>query len=811
MKKLFIYSLLLLSAAISCTKDLKEQNIVSGAGVPFEISAIPQTKTVNDGLSTNWAAADEINVFHAEAGTTTYTSDGAFSVAAEDITTGRFTGTLASSLDNLKSYDWYVMYPYSSRLTSPVNNNEFYATIGSKWNEVQTQDGDASMAHIAGENYPLYGKVTNIAAVAPVSISMSHLSSLLEINVTNTFSEAIAVNQIQFSTPSEPIIGTYYIKYAAEPITYVSSGDTYVSNTATLDVSNVTVAPNAVGKFYMAIKPFTAKANDVLTVKITTDKGFDTQEISLTKDVTFTAGKIKKVNAEYVGQVAMAETWTLVDPSSELKDGEYVILAHPKDDATKFGYLPNATTSSAPAFKEQTVFDCTTPSYSVVVSAPMIWNFAKNTDGTYSLKNAAGSYLYGINTNNGIRVGSTKQDWKISTHLKNNKAFSFSFAATESSTRYLGVYNGADWRCYTSLTATNFGENGESSQIFLYHKGSASTEPAISCVETIGVAARGESAGELSYEILNPIEGTTLSYTCDGTVVTEVTEGVNPNTVLYTVSANKTTVAREGTITLTYGGVNKVIKVSQATPVFTAARTEVTLGSTEGAETTVTITSDFDWIAEALHMDGITAATGYTINPDTFTWSESSEGKQSIKIKSTQANAAETGTATLGKVVITNIETNQILEIAVKQESSYVAPLTGTTVGKTIYEMLGSPTSYTSGTLYQTLELDENITLTASGGNTGKVYGNIPDLQWRIYQSGGGYFTIDAAPNHIIKSVKVIYSISNAGILKYNGNNVKSNSKLELNNLTSVRLEAGNEGTATNGQVRITSIEVTYE
>ena len=78
---------------------------------PFSIYAgFATTKTTtSDGTKVSWLKDDAINVFHVETGTTNYVNDGKFTIA--DVSTGRFTGTLASELEDGKSYDWYLLYP----------------------------------------------------------------------------------------------------------------------------------------------------------------------------------------------------------------------------------------------------------------------------------------------------------------------------------------------------------------------------------------------------------------------------------------------------------------------------------------------------------------------------------------------------------------------------------------------------------------------------------------------------------------------------------------------------------------------------
>ena len=57
--------------------------------------------------------------------------------------------------------------------------------------------------------------------------------------------------------------------------------------------------------------------------------------------------------------------------------------------------------------------------------------------------------------------------------------------------------------------------------------------------------------------------------------------------------------------------------------------------------------------------------------------------------------------------------------------------------------------------------------------------------------------------------MKITYSISNTGVLTLNGSNIASGKVVNVNANT-VTFGVGNTGTATNGQVKITAIEVVY-
>ncbi len=275
---------------ISCTKDpVAPAEIVSGEGVPFEISTLI-TKTSNDGLNTKWAAEDQINLFHAEAGTTTYVNDNSFTV--DEGLAGNFSGTLTSALTDGKSYDWYANYPYVSQKTSPAIKTAGYVTVGGK---AQTQTGNDSKAHLSGAACPLYGVAKNVAAADKPAIVMKNLASVVAIKVTNALDDALTVTSVAF-TSTEDIVGTYYIDYSGDAPAYTASDDKYVSSTANLTVSGGTaIAKNASATFYIAIKPHKAAKDSKLTIAV---NGIE-KTLTLPKDVTFTAGSIKTLKFNY--------------------------------------------------------------------------------------------------------------------------------------------------------------------------------------------------------------------------------------------------------------------------------------------------------------------------------------------------------------------------------------------------------------------------------------------------------------------------------------------------------------------------------
>ena len=150
-----------------------------------------------------------------------------------------------------------------------------------------------------------------------------------------------------------------------------------------------------------------------------------------------------------------------------------------------------------------------------------------------------------------------------------------------------------------------------------------------------------------------------------------------------------------------------------------------------------------------------------------------------------------------------------------------VAPLspTATTVTKTTLIGLTGldkdgnsvtiSSSTTNGTQVPTLNIDTVITMSVNpDGNNGKIYGS--GTEWRLYQTNNPTITLAAASGYKLVQVKFTYTISNTAVLKFSGENVESGAVVTLTG-SSVTFTVGNTGSATNGQVKITGIEVVYD
>ena len=142
--------------------------------------------------------------------------------------------------------------------------------------------------------------------------------------------------------------------------------------------------------------------------------------------------------------------------------------------------------------------------------------------------------------------------------------------------------------------------------------------------------------------------------------------------------------------------------------------------------------------------------------------------------------------------------------------ASYTENTTPTPSGTTAtlnIEAYADANNWVNGTKYATATVSP-VTFTATGGgNTGKYYTS--GEEWRFYQSENASITISVAEGYTLVSVIPTYNVSNNGVLKNGNSTIASGSTVAVSG-TTVTFTVGNSGTATNGQVKFTNINVVY-
>lgn len=139
--------------------------------------------------------------------------------------------------------------------------------------------------------------------------------------------------------------------------------------------------------------------------------------------------------------VSAADKWVKTAPA-DLATGDVVVIV---DQTSRCAMSNNKGTSSAPAATEVKLNKDLSEITSEVAET-LQWKVTVS-NGSYQF-GVSNDYLYCTNTNNGVRVGSNE-----------NNAFTIydndgvDFLVNTATSRYIGVYNSQDWRCYTSINS----------------------------------------------------------------------------------------------------------------------------------------------------------------------------------------------------------------------------------------------------------------------------------------------------------------------------------------------------------------------
>lgn len=427
----------------NCTKEIENPvQEPESAGYPFEIVASTvDTKTVNNGLSTKWAENDKINLFHAVTDNTDtdYKNNGAFTVS--DVETGRFTGNLIEALDGEEEYDWYAIYPYSDKITTPAAKTSGYTYIG--YSTGLNQTGYNSTASLKGSVCPLYGVAKAVPGADMPTLTMNHLSSVVAINVTNNNEEPLIITEASF-TATEDIVGSYYINITGESVVYTPSDANYVKNTALVKVSGGTaLAQGESAVLYAAIKPFTVDAGQKLTLSV---NGYS-KELTLSKDVTFSAGKIKTLKFGY-------DKEPTINPEGDDFSGEWLITGAYSGKL----YAASAYVSGNNLGNVVQISIANDQIVEVDGLAACKMTISKVADGTYAglytIKDSKNQYLYAASSSANQLKGKASLDqhgyWEISLNTNGT----YSIKASKSSNRNVMQYNSASklFSCYSSAS-----------------------------------------------------------------------------------------------------------------------------------------------------------------------------------------------------------------------------------------------------------------------------------------------------------------------------------------------------------------------
>lgn len=399
MKNKLIHIILIGFVLGSCEQlDSPKMEEVNDSGNFTVYLSQPQTKTANDGMSTQWVEGDAIGLFHAIAGTQNYIDDNSFT--CDNVAANKFSGTLTEELNAGSNYDWYAFYPKINITNgdSPVKFSKYIGrTEMSSFAGKVIQIGNNSMAHLAGgrDGFPVVGFVDNVPASEFPTIPMRNVASVICVNVTNTLSEPIVISSVDLVTP-KPIVGNFSIELAGNDIVASGAGQKFIR----LEVAEGSqIAGGESSKFYIGVAPFTVTSREEILLYVNAAIGDKTvsQKIAkiFDKETPFKSGFIKTFNVSYAQTDVVPlkvnksdfQTLNIGKTSTAFKAGS----EHYSFDGWKLltGAVVGPTTFTDGSLKDLAAVICGGTAQTGVLTSPFI------ADGCGTLK-----FKYGVYNNN---------------------------------------------------------------------------------------------------------------------------------------------------------------------------------------------------------------------------------------------------------------------------------------------------------------------------------------------------------------------------------------------------------------------------
>ena len=355
--------------------------------------------------------------------------------------------------------------------------------------------------------------------------------------------------------------------------------------------------------------------------------------------------------------------WIKTDLTALTPTDQFVIV----DLTSKTAMSNDKGTTEAPVATAITLSDDGTE-LTGEIAYNLKWNVTATTDGAYTFypNGKTDSWLYTTNSNNGVRVG-TNNDNKT---FKPYSSDSYVGLQNVGTSRYVGVYNKQDWRCYTTVN-----DNIKATSIAYFKRVSAGAATTLTLDENATEAAitAGKNVNVTLKRTFNDNAWNTLVLPFDLTAEQIAAAfGADAKVAAYTGA----TAGADGTYTLNF---KEATTITANTPVFIHSAQNKADGYTftgvEVKNATPTQT------AEGFNFVGTYTATtvpvgNYFINSSNKFFKA---GDDKTNIKGTRATFEPVGAATSAKGLGFNVTedgtTTAINSITMQEELNVNAPM----------------------------------------------------------------------------------------------------------------------------------------
>lgn len=300
-------------------------------------------RTTLDGKKVDWADGDMLYLVTSDAtwGQPYVSSSetNAHTIAQYKYTDGAFVDNSDAELPALTNGTEYTVYA----MYTPGQMSYHRAAASTHLlSATQMQDCTDPTAHIAA-NDAMVGKFTVTPPATSASVSMSHLYTMMEVDVKNNSGADLTITQFEMEAANAELAGTFTVGFANTPIDITNSKN--ATNKICVKVANGMVAAGASLPIYFVMAPLANYSGDV-TFTVTDSNGYTyTKTVALTNK-SFEAGKYNKTSyaiSEGVAPTDYSGTYVIMQAGSN--DNYYYISASNGSSANNRKAVDTAVTT----------------------------------------------------------------------------------------------------------------------------------------------------------------------------------------------------------------------------------------------------------------------------------------------------------------------------------------------------------------------------------------------------------------------------------------------------------------------------------